>query len=307
MPEVTEQTHAANKAIETEIKPLLETEWSQESPFNQRCSYSNGTSISPAVTGCVATAMSQIMYFHKWPEKGTGSYSYDYSIDVNGKEVQQHKESNFAEHTYDYAAMLPSYRSGYTQQQADAVALLMFDCAISVNSLFNDTNIGTAGASNWAVYSFQDYFGYAKTATEISRSNITNDDEWETLVYNDLQAGLPVFYSGNDDNGSGHTFVCDGYKDGLFHINWGWEGTFNGYFALSGTNALNPYTGAGLHGQGYRNDQRIITGLKPAKASSGVIAQDVITISQNSATRGDELFVSGNMINISNTEEVYMD
>ena len=122
MPEVTEQTHAA-KAVKTEIKPLLETEWSQEAPFNQLCSYSNGTSISPAVTGCVATAMSQIMYFHKWPEKGTGSYSYDYSIDVNGKEIQQHKESNFAEHTYDYAAMLPSYRSGYTQQQAAAVAL----------------------------------------------------------------------------------------------------------------------------------------------------------------------------------------
>ena len=305
MPEVTEQTHAA-KAVKTEIKPLLETEWSQEAPFNQLCSYNNDTSISPALTGCVATAMSQIMYFHKWPEKGTGSYSYDYSIDVNGKEVQQHKESSFAEHSYDYAAMIPSYRSGYTQQQVDAVALLMFDCAISVNSLFNDTNIGTAGASNWAVYSFQDYFGYAKTAAEISRSNITNDDEWETLVYNDLQAGLPVFYSGNDDSGSGHTFVCDGYKDGLFHINWGWEGTFNGYFALSGSDALNPYTGAGLHGQGYHNDQRIITGLKPAKASSGVVAQDAITISQNSATRGDELFVSGNMINISNTEEVYM-
>ena len=87
MPEVTEQTHAA-KAVKTGIKPLLETEWSQEAPFNQLCSYSNGTSISPAVTGCVATAMSQIMYFHKWPEKSTGSYSYDYSIDVNGKEVQ---------------------------------------------------------------------------------------------------------------------------------------------------------------------------------------------------------------------------
>ena len=59
------------------------------------------------------------------------------------------------------------------------------------------------------------------------------------------------------------------------------------------SDALNPYTGAGLHGQGYHNDQRIITGLKPAKASSGVVAQDAITISQNSATRGDELFVSG--------------
>lgn len=70
MPEVTEQTHAA-KAVKTEIKPLLETEWSQEAPFNQLCSYNNGTSISPALTGCVATAMSQIMYFHKWPEKGT--------------------------------------------------------------------------------------------------------------------------------------------------------------------------------------------------------------------------------------------
>ena len=71
MPEVTEQTHAA-KAVKTGIKPLLETEWSQEAPFNQLCSYSNGTSISPAVTGCVATAMSQIMYFHKMARKEHG-------------------------------------------------------------------------------------------------------------------------------------------------------------------------------------------------------------------------------------------
>lgn len=213
-------------------------------------------------------------------------------------------ESNFSEHTYDYAAMLPSYRqASYTQEEADAVALLIYDCAISVNSLFDDIKMGTAGASNWVIYSMVDYFGYSKLAKEVYRDNLSTNEEWENLIYNDLAAGMPVFYAGKTDDGSGHSFVCDGYKDGLYHINWGWGGTFNGYFSITGVDAVNPYIGAGLVGQGYKNEQYIITGLKPAKDDViGVVAQDVLTISQSSATRNEELFVTGNIMNISDSE-----
>ena len=139
----------------------------------------------------------------------------------------------------------------------------------------------------------------------VYKDQLASEEEWENLIYNDLAAGLPVFYSGETDGGSGHAFVCDGYKDGLYHINWGWEGTFNGYFSVTGADALNPYGGAGLTGEGYRNDQHIITGLKPAKPGSGVAAQDVLTISQSSATHSEELFISGSMMNLSDSE-VYM-
>lgn len=306
MPETTVKQTRAPKAAKAEIAPMLETEWSQEAPYNQLCLYNNGSGTSTAATGCTATAMAQIMYFHKWPEKGTGSYSYDYTLNVNGKDVPQHMESNFAEHTYNYANMLPSYRTGgYTLAQAEAVALLMYDCAISVNSLFDDISSGTPGASNWVIYSMVDYFGYSPLAKEVYKDQLADEEEWEDLIYNDLAAGLPVFYSGETDGGSGHAFVCDGYKDGLYHINWGWDGTFNGYFSVSGVDALNPYGGAGLTGEGYRNDQHIITGLKPAKPGSGVAAQDVLTISQSSATHSEELFISGNIMNLSDSE-VYM-
>lgn len=306
MPETAVKHTRVPKAAKAEIAPMLETEWSQEAPYNRLCNYDNGTGVSESATGCTATAMAQIMYYHKWPEKGTGSYSYDYTLNVNGKDIPQHKESNFAEHTYDYANMLPSYRAGgYSLAQAEAVALLMYDCAISVNSMFDDISSGTPGASNWVIYSMVDYFGYSPLAKEVYKDQLASEEEWENLIYNDLAAGLPVFYSGETDGGSGHAFVCDGYKDGLYHINWGWEGTFNGYFSVTGADALNPYGGAGLTGEGYRNDQHIITGLKPAKPGSGVAAQDVLTISQSSATHSEELFISGSMMNLSDNE-VYM-
>ena len=285
------------------IEPLLSSLWGQDDPYNALCPTYQG---EKCPSGCVATAVAQIMYYHKWPEKGTGSYSYDYTLNVNGKDIPQHKESNFAEHTYDYANMLPSYRAGgYSLAQAEAVALLMYDCAISVNSMFDDISSGTPGASNWVIYSMVDYFGYSPLAKEVYKDQLASEEEWENLIYNDLAAGLPVFYSGETDGGSGHAFVCDGYKDGLYHINWGWEGTFNGYFSVTGADALNPYGGAGLTGEGYRNDQHIITGLKPAKPGSGVAAQDVLTISQSSATHSEELFISGSMMNLSDNE-VYM-
>lgn len=306
MPETAVKHTRVPKAAKAEIAPMLETKWSQEAPYNRLCNYDNGTGVSESATGCTATAMAQIMYYHKWPEKGTGSYSYDYTLNVNGKDIPQHKESNFAEHTYDYANMLPSYRAGgYSLAQAEAVALLMYDCAISVNSMFDDISSGTPGASNWVIYSMVDYFGYSPLAKEVYKDQLASEEEWENLIYNDLAAGLPVFYSGETDGGSGHAFVCDGYKDGLYHINWGWEGTFNGYFSVTGADALNPYGGAGLTGEGYRNDQHIITGLKPAKPGSGVAAQDVLTISQSSATHSEELFISGSMMNLSDNE-VYM-
>ena len=306
MPETAVKHTRVPKAAKAEIAPMLETEWSQEAPYNRLCNYDNSTGVSESATGCTATAMAQIMYYHKWPEKGTGSYSYDYTLNVNGKDIPQHKESNFAEHTYDYANMLPSYRAGgYSLAQAEAVALLMYDCAISVNSMFDDISSGTPGASNWVIYSMVDYFGYSPLAKEVYKDQLASEEEWENLIYNDLAAGLPVFYSGETDGGSGHAFVCDGYKDGLYHINWGWEGTFNGYFSVTGADALNPYGGAGLTGEGYRNDQHIITGLKPAKPGSGVAAQDVLTISQSSATHSEELFISGSMMNLSDNE-VYM-
>lgn len=304
MPETSVKQTRAPKAARAEIAPMLETTWSQDAPYNQMCFYNNGSGSSIAATGCVATAMAQIMYYHKWPEKGTGSYSYDYTLTIGGKEVPQHMESNFAEHTYDYSNMLPSYRAGgYSLAQAEAVALLMYDCAISVNSMFDDISSGTPGASNWVIYSMVDYFGYSPLAKDVYKDNILNDEEWENLIYNDLAAGLPVFYAGDTDDGGGHAFVCDGYRDGLYHINWGWDGTLNGYFSVNGANALNPY--AGLTGEGYKNNQYIVTGLKPATSEAGVAAQGVLTISQNSATHSEELFITGNIMNLTDGE-IYM-
>lgn len=247
------------KAPRTPIAPLLETKYNQGEPYNNQCpviNYANGSEWGRAVTGCVATAMAQMMRYWKYPATGQGSHSY--ICEPNGG--QSFTESmDFSTVTFDWDNMLPVYTYGnYTDTQADAVARLMHACGVSVDMGYTPNE---SGANSQAVpVALERYFKYDSSIAYASRTLFSNA-EWEQLVYNELAASRPVQVSGSGSQG-GHAFVCDGYQgDHYFHFNWGWGGTSDGYFMFC---ALNPGTlGIGGGAGGFNYNQGVIYNVFP--------------------------------------------
>ncbi len=246
------------KAAQPNIEPLLTAQWDQTYPFN-RAIPGNEDKPYKWYTGCVTTAVAQIMKYYEWPEHGWKLHQYEgyvspyymYSV-------------NFAEATYDWDNMLDSYEDDFTDEQMNAVAQLMYHFGVASEMKFGRGF--TSGYTNKAVRAMRRNFGY-KQGTEKTKNNY--DGDWEELVYSELAAKRPVLYSGRTADDAGHTFVCDGYQDGKFHINWGWSGYCDGYFLLTSTDsekALQP-GGSGSGGaeedDAYDQKQSVFIGLEP--------------------------------------------
>jgi hypothetical protein len=229
------------------IKPLLETIWNQFPYYNQDCP-------GGSVTGCVATAMAQIMKFWNYPAKGAGSYSY-YS---NYGQLS----ADFGTTGYAWTSMPDALTRLSTTTQVDAVATLMYQAGISVAMEYSPGGSGawvlTADdpGSPCAQTSYVKYFGYnASTIQGIIESNYSSA-RWSSMLEDELNAGRPIEYVGWGSQG-GHTWVCDGYNtDGLFHMNWGWGGEDNGYYK---TTNLNP------GGTPLGSDNEALIGIEPSR------------------------------------------
>lgn len=244
----------------TPVTPICTTLWDQGSPYNNDCPTING---KLTVTGCVATAMAQVIKAHNWPVKGTGSKTYTFTREGVTKTVT----ANFGQHTYDWTNMLDSYTGdNYTQAQADAVAQLMFDCGVATEMSYGVSSSGAVTPRG--AMGMIDYLGYDKGMRWIYR-NSQYLPQWNQMVYNEVKAGRPVLLSGHNPEG-GHAFVCDGYSnDYYFHINWGWGGMSNGYFKLT---LLDPYDqGYGGTSGGYTTGLAGLFGCKPAVSGSKII------------------------------------
>ncbi len=243
----------------TSVAPICTTLWDQGNPYNADCPKING---NLTLTGCVATAMAQVMKAHNWPVKGAGSKSYSYSREGTTVQVS----TNFGQHTYAWSDMLDTYRTDdYTQAQSNAVAQLMFDCGVAANMSFGTTSSGAVtmrGAQGMI-----EYLGYDKGMQWVYRDS-KYLPEWNQMVYNEVKAGRPVLLSGHNPEG-GHAFVCDGYSsDYYFHINWGWSGSSNGYFKLT---LLDPFDqGYGGTSGGYNTGSSGLFGCKPAVSGSKI-------------------------------------
>lgn len=236
---------------ETPVAPLMSVTWGQDAPYNRLCPTSSYGGNMP--TGCVATAMAQVMKYYRYPETGTGFHSYwryDGNITVD-----------FSQSHYDWDNMPDSYLGEeYTESQADAVALLMRDLGVAVEMQYTPAASGAYSAD--IAPAMIEYFGYSSKATEIFRSN-TSTTEWMELIYNQLQTGHPIIYGASTLQGEGHQFVCDGIDaNGLLHINWGWDGMSNGYFDINYMQPAVQGTGSGTGG--YIQDASIIIDLEPA-------------------------------------------
>lgn len=216
------------------VEPLVTTKWNQDAPFNDFApEYTDdNNNTQRCATGCAATAMAQIMKFHNWPEQGVGHYSYEHQSFGT-------ISSNFSEHVYDWTNMIDRYNNGeYSNVQADAVALLMKDCGVSLNMNYGPVS----GASIYSYTpAFKNYFRYSSRT--VNRSGCETA-EFTKIITDELQEGRPIIYCGTGEDG-GHAFVVDGYDTNYFlHVNWGWGGYSDGYFDM---NYMDP-TGLGIGG-----------------------------------------------------------
>lgn len=252
----------------TAIEPLVKSKWNQTAPYNNLVPTITATGTTHAYSGCVPTALSQIMYYHKYPAVGTGTHSYTYTRTDGSTNTLS---IDFSEYPFEWDKMLDTYTTGnYTDEQAEAVAKLMYACGVAVEASYE--NGGTGAQTIKDITALTEYFGYSKSMRFTYRDYTASEREFEEIVYNSLAQKLPVIYSGASDSG-GHSFICDGYdKDGYFHINWGWAGSSDGYFLLF---MLNPSDqGAGGSGAGYNDRQLVITGIRPAVEGETAKLQD---------------------------------
>ncbi|MBR5639850.1 MAG: C10 family peptidase [Muribaculaceae bacterium] len=234
------------------VAPLLgDILWGQGTPYNDMCpTYSGGTHY---YVGCVATAATQIMRYHNYPEHGNGSKT----ITVNGQSVT----ADFGNTTYDWENMLPTYDDvDYTAAQGNAVATLAAHFGVAVNMEYQPA--GSGAHSMEVPNALREFFCYDQAVT-MRKRDYYSSGEWLQLIKSELDAGRPVYYAAGSETGSsGHAFVCDGYdSEGYVHINWGWYGTSNGYFLVSHLDPDDLGIGGGTGG--YNLDQEIVTGIQP--------------------------------------------
>ncbi|MCM1518852.1 MAG: thiol protease/hemagglutinin PrtT [Pseudoflavonifractor sp.] len=263
------QTSTGGADTRQSVSPIVKTEWNQDAPFNDLCPVLDGD--ERAVTGCVATAMAQVMKVHQWPVTGVGSNSYSFTYGSTSHDVSV----DFGSTTYQWDEMLDVYDDTSSASACEAVATLMYSCGAAVDMHYSFAKDGGSGAASlMAAVGLVKFFNYDKGVRYLSRENY-DLDTWCDMLYDEVSAGRPVLYGGRSDEG-GHEFVCDGYSsDGYFHINWGWGGVSNGYFLIS---ALDPGSqGIGGSGSGYNADQDMIVGIQPPVTGSVVVPQMVLS------------------------------
>lgn len=218
------------------VTPLLNTAWGQEAPYNVYCP-------SNCLTGCVATAMAQVMKYWEYPTVGTGSHSYYHN-------TYGTLSANFSTQYYAWFDM-PN-----TNPPANntSIAALMYHCGVSVDMAYGPASTGGSGANYTAISNaLITYFGYDENVNTYQKDNYTSS-VWSNALINELDNGRPILYFGTG-SGGGHEFVCDGYSNSnYFHFNWGWSGYSDGYFMLS---SLNPDS------YDFTTNQAAVIGIQP--------------------------------------------
>ena len=242
--------------IKTPIEPLVETKWNQGTPYNNLCPYYETGKKS--VTGCVATAMAQVMNYHQWPQEEMKEDIPGYTKDYRGETCVS--VASLTKTTFDWANMLNDYSIvNYDEDEATAVATLMHYCGASVKM-----NYGKSSGSNtnMVATALVEYFDYSKsTVTFVSRSFYTYAN-WIELMYHELSQGRPIVYGGQS-SGGGHEFVCDGYQgEDYFHINWGWGGMSDNYFKLSALDPDAQGIGGSSSTDGFHYGQDAVIGIQ---------------------------------------------
>lgn len=238
------------------VAPLLGSiQWNQMIPYNNMCPMYNSTNRS--VTGCVATAMAQVMMYYQYPKILQANIPA-YVSRTNHLSIPQINQGE----TYDWANMLPKYASyeplNYTDAQATAVAKLMYHCGAAC-----EMDYGPSSGANVTPAILSTYFGYDSDLMQDLNRDAFTLAEWSQIMDKELSVKRPILYSGRSSDG-GHEFICDGTDGyGLYHINWGWGGYQDGYFDVTILNPDKGGAGSGSAPDGYNQYCSMIVGIAP--------------------------------------------
>lgn len=265
---------------------FIKTYWNQDTPFNNLCPQING---SAAPTGCIATAMAQIMKYYQYPatSKGTGIYSVTTYKDKNDKEGTTKWYKRELGHTYQWTAMQSSYGI-LSDDENDAVATLMADAGAASQMNYQTNSSGTI---EWyAAKGFAENFRYDSLAISCLQRDFYTDAEWMELVRKEMEAKQPILYCGSDEIDGGHAFLLDGIQeDGKVHVNWGWGKSGDGWFDID---VLRPNI-TGFTGEGFNIGQSMVLGFKKQETPSA----DEENISQW-VTDGYSFYISDNELHV---------
>ncbi len=238
------------------ILPLLTTTWSQGCYYNDSTPSDQSGNCQHVVTGCVATAMSQVMNYYNFPPVGSGKHSYQSNYGL--------LSANFGNTNYNWNQMADNLSASSSALEVSSVAQLISHAGISVDMMYSANSSGAY--SQDAANSFTHYFNFDNGLKLYSKNNYP-DSIWEQMIIKELDSLRPIYYDGNGTGG--HAFVCDGYQTGgYFHFNWGWSGSYNGYFTLSN---LNP------GGMNFSNYCGAVLGMKPGTPNSNLNINDTLT------------------------------
>lgn len=290
------------------ITPLLSTTWNQSYPYNAAVTPKTASNVA---TGCVATAMAQVMCY---TEKKAGNSSTTTTAQIPAYTTSRYGFSMpaiAAGSTLNWSDMINNYSSGTpTDDQITAVANLMLYCGCSVEMDYGPSS----GTQIYKVANaLKSYFNYKSTTQYLCRSYYTYAN-WTDLIYNELKEGRAVVYGGQAvDNG--HCFVCDGYKydeGDLFHINWGWGGNSDGYFVLSVLNPAQQGIGGSATNSAYNSGQEAVVGIQKPSGTGIVlpVTPNTVNLTLNSTSASHATIALGESIDVTvsvtnNSDDVY--
>lgn len=280
---MTRAPWAVKKEPRPAISPMITSKWDQFSPFNDLCPVVDG---QHCVTGCIATALAQIMYYHKWPQAATTEIP---GYTVKGKSVSY---PGLPATTFNWAAMTDNPASG--TPAGDAVAVLMQYCSYGCKADFGIDN--TSIYNNEPENALKNYFHYGAGVKYVERQTYSNEN-WENLIYTELEAKRPVLYTGQSyvaelDGNVGHAFVVHGYDgNGYYAVNWGWGQSVDqdGYYLLD---AMDPADlGAGGGAGGYNSGQTAIIGISKDDVETYQVTDEQVVLTTTDISLIDDEYV----------------
>lgn len=269
------QAKAPVNAYTASVEPLIKTKWDQGEPYNKK--------IPNYATGCVATGTAQVMNYWQHPLHGVGSHTNGYFSQYS---------ADFANTTYDWANMKNEYGGKYdTAAQVDAVSTLMYHVGVATDMRWAKPEEGSGTPNMYAGYALINFFSYNKNLYAEQRDCLSLG-AWKALIIEQLQTGHPLCYAGMTGGpGAGHFFVLDGYdaSTGRFHFNWGWSGSFDGYYNIT---ALEPGTGGIGAGTGSFNyDQQMFVNVQPTTEGEYVAHFDAKSIRPSSQLTKEKITI----------------
>lgn len=252
------------------VMPLLGSiAWDQSAPFNKYCPVVPKGNVGEGklcYTGCVATALAQIMKYYEWPKRGTGTVSY--TAETLGIKLS----ADLSQSNYKWDQMIPDYGGSYTDEQAKSVARLISDIGIACKMEYGGD--GSGAFDQDAMFAVANNFSYNK-GLKLRERFYYSTEEWNDMMKSELSQSHPLYYGGvTPKNYAGHAFVIDGYDSkGLYHVNWGWGGSGNGYYDI---NYMNPNGLKKDSSEGYSYYQSFFADLVPDKDGTSAATCEMV-------------------------------